>query len=227
MPDATKDLGLAKGSTILEFEPGLGGASRAIARETGATVKAYALGCALAARAGEVATQTSHAAALTFETLDPSAPAFGEAAFDNALAVHGLTDAPSLEPLLTAVHGALKPKGKLIVAQIVGNSATAKDAAHVAIGASRAAPASLVTADALKDALTKAGFAVASTQSSKAALRARLAQTWAHLAERLRRDEVDARYGAMILAECTHWVRIDALLAQGTLDYFVIAAERG
>jgi cyclopropane fatty-acyl-phospholipid synthase-like methyltransferase len=226
LPDAIKALGLTKGSTLLELEPGLGGASRTIARETGATIKAYALDGPLAERAAELAAQTSHAAALAFDTLDPSSPAFGEAAFDHAIASHGLTDVPSLEPVFKAVHGALKPKGKFIVAQIVGDPATAKDASLVAIGASRAAPVGLVTADTLKDALTKAGFKVASPQSCKAAFRARLAQTWAHLAERLRRDDVDARYGAMILAECTHWVRIDALLAQGTLDLVVVTAER-
>jgi cyclopropane fatty-acyl-phospholipid synthase-like methyltransferase len=221
-----KDLDLKSKTSLLELEPGLGGSTRAIVRATAAWVTAFASDAGLAARAAELSAQSGFAKKASVQPLDVAQPGFRKASFDHALAAHGLMDIEPLEDILKAVKIALKPKGKLVVAQfVVQGEATADDALAV-LGPSRAAPASLRTADDLSLALGKAGFSIAESRSSAAAMRSVIVQAWARLAERLRNDDIDPRYGQMVLAECVRWVRVDAMMESGALDHVTISAER-
>lgn len=221
-----RDLQLSPAINLLELEPGLGGSTRAVAGEYGAYVAAFECRPGLAEQAMDLSMASGFAKKAAIKAFDPKAPGLGKGLYDHAFAKDGMLDVGEVDELLRSVQRALKPKGQFIVARFmsVGDGPIHPDLA--VLTKSRSVPAWLCNKVQMVHALGKAGFSITHADDTGAAIRSGIARSWAAFAEDLKTRGIAPRQGAKVLSECAQWVRISAMIEEGTLEHVTIRAKR-
>ena len=115
-----KPLGLSAAGSLLFIGAGPGGAPRAITTELGVWVTGYESNPHLVAVANERSTRAGLGRRAQVEPWDPFAPQFPSHYYHHAIAFEPLHGGPP-ERLLAAVAGALKPAGKFVLVELVGD----------------------------------------------------------------------------------------------------------
>jgi SAM-dependent methyltransferase len=223
---SVKALKLSSSVSLLELEPGLGGSTRAIAKESGCWVTGVESNEMLAIEAQDLSKRAGFAKKAEIRPFDPASPGFKAKAYDHCFAKDGLLDVADKPSLYAAVHKALKKGGQFVFSEFVGRKDANVEEAIVALGKSHAAPRGLWTKDDLLAALGKAGFTVKHAETTSPVIEREVVRAWLAMSETLRTEPLPANKAAMIVNECTRWVRISALLREGVLEHLSVRAER-
>lgn len=221
-----RELQLSAEVSLLELEPGLGGSTRAIAREYGAYVTAFESSPSLAAQAMDLSNKSGFVKKAEIQPFDPHAPNFKKTHYDHAFVKDGMVDIADIDDLLRAIQKALRPKGQFIISQFLKIGDAPIDTDHAVLAKPGSAPVGLRNKDQMVYFLGKAGFSITNADVTSATIRSEIARSWAAFAETLKTQSIDSRYGAKVLAECAQWVRVSAMLEDGTLEHVTIRAKR-
>lgn len=221
-----RDLSLSPAVWLLELEPGIGGSTRTIVRETGAYVTAFESSPSLAEQAAALSSKAGLAKKAEIKPFNPRSPDFSKARYDHAYAKDGLIELASIDGLLKAVQRALKPKGRFFLSQFMRIGDNKPDADLAIVTKSRTAPAGLRTRAQMAYSLGKAGFSIKSADTTNGTMQSEMVRAWSVMADFVKCNPIDVRQGAMILAECERWVRVSAALDAGTLEHVTFQANR-
>lgn len=204
-------LGLAGNARLLLLGSGLGGPARALAAATGSFVLGYEADPGLRALAAAHATSGLETR-VEYAAWDPQQPAFPARVAHHALAMEPLRGlAP--EPLLVALAAGLKPRGHLVMAELVAGPKP-PDTALAAWCAMEGRPVAIPGEAQLTRAMERLGFAVRAVEdvSERHVVRVRRRS---HAALRsLDADRPDAVIARALLAEGERW-RLRLSLIEG------------
>jgi SAM-dependent methyltransferase len=157
---ATKELAaalpLAPGSHVLDVGSGLGGPARFLAAATGCRVTGVDLSAAFVEVATMLAERAGLADRVAYREADALALPFPEASFDHAWTQHVAMNIANRARLYGEIHRVLKPGGRLAIYDVVKGEGG--DLIFPVPWARVPEISFLVTPDAMRAALTAAGF---------------------------------------------------------------------
>ncbi len=204
-------LGLSANTRLLLLRSGLGGPARALALATGCTVLALEADPALRALAA-AHPATGLEARVEHAGWDPTAPDLPARAAHHVLAMEPLRGLPP-EPLLASLAGAVKPRGHLVLVELVAGTA-APDGAFEAWWTLEERGPLLPGEAQLTRAMGRLGFAVREVEDVSerhATLVTRRSQAALRSLDQERPDAAGAR---VLLTEAERW-RLRLSLLEG------------
>jgi SAM-dependent methyltransferase len=215
-----KPLHLARGSNLVEFGAGLGGATRFIARETGAWV----VGLERAPELVTLGMAGSEGAGLGKQApvrlYNPDELALTPGAFDAALGRFVTWELAEREKFLRAAGQGLAPGGRLLLIELVQREpGAALELWRESVGAPP-----LWSREQYGDCLRGAGFGVRFVIDVSAPHRALIRDGWRRLAQRIEGLPTDVL--AEIAEEARRWHLQAAALDEGSLAVGAIFAVR-
>jgi SAM-dependent methyltransferase len=217
--DLAAPFGLSRATSVLLLGAGLGGAARALVEATDTWVTGFEADPALIAVAtlrlkscgGQVARRAM------VMSWDPAAPSFKSRGFNHAMLFDVLAGQPP-RTLLTAVAGALKPAGHLLMLQLVADkrlNAADTDLADWA-RAERRAPL-VPTVEEISKILKALGFVARAPEDVSQHHAQLVIAGWSSLVPALHGASPGPAQGAAIIAEAERWMRRLRLIESGRL----------
>lgn len=216
-----KPLHLRRGSNLVEFAAGLGGATRFIARETGAWVVGLERSSELAALGMAASEAVGLGKQAAIRPYNPGELALAPGAFDAALGRFATWELAERERFLRAAGQGLAAGGRLLLVDLVQREpGRALELWRESVGN----PPPLWTREQYSDCLRGAGFGVHFAIDVTPPHRALIRDGWRRLAKRIEGLAADVLAG--IAEEARRWHLQAAALDEGSLGVGAIFAVR-
>ncbi len=224
--DLARALGLADGATAMDLGCGLGGGTRAMAREFGAWMEGYELSLDLA-RAGDAASRAANMERKApIGLLDVVDGSFKPKRYDGAVVRNVFSLVSEKPKLLTRIRHGLKPDARLVIADWVVSQDDAMGEALEAYRLGEATAPRLSTIDRFVAQLAEAGFHVEAGGDITGAFRNVVLEGWARIDGIVAHGELAAAEGKALMDEAQLWSRRIAAMASGELRFARLLAVR-
>ncbi len=224
--EMARPLALEPGATAADLGCGLGGGTRAIAREYGAWMEGYDLSLDLAKAGDAMSKAADMERKAPVGLLDVVNGSFRPKRYDGVL-VRAVFSSISEKPtLLTRLAHGMKPGAKIAV---VDWAVSREDAMGEALEAYRLGEATaprLSTIEQFKAQIEAAGFAIRVADDFTDTFRAAVLEGWSRIDGLVERGSLAPAEGQALMAEAQLWARRLAALAAGELRVGRFLAER-
>lgn len=213
-----KPLGLSQTHSVLNLGAGLGGVTRALAAHSGAWITGYETDPDLAAAAQALSEKHKVEKKAEVRHLDPAKPQIRAGYYHHALALEALWRLPDKAPVLGALVAGVKPKGQVVLTDLVlGPPSPAAERAFAAWAQLEAAPPCLTGEKALGTLLGKEGLDIRICEDITARHISQTVAAWSAFVEELKRDRPSRPFATQVVAEAERCLRRIELLRAGRM----------
>lgn len=221
-----REMGLPTGAVAMDLGCGLGGGTRAMARELELWMEGYDLSIDLA-RAGDGSSRAANMERKApIGLLDVVDGSFKPKRYDGAVVRNVFSLVSEKPKLLTRIRHGMKPGGRLVIADwaISHDDAMGPDLEAYRLG--EATAPRLSTIERFVAQLAEAGFEVQAKSDITDAFRAAVLEGWARIDGIVARGQLVPAEGQALVDEAQLWSRRIAALAGGELRFAKLVAAR-
>ncbi len=221
-----QEMALSNGAVAMDLGCGLGGGTRAMARDLDIWMEGYDLSLDLA-RAGDAASRAANMERKApIGLLDVVDGSFKPKRYEGVV-VRGVFSLVSEKPkLLTRIRHGMKPGARLIIADWAVSNDEAMGPALEAYRLGEATAPRLSTLERLGTQLAEAGFEVKARDDITTDFRAVVLEGWSRIDAIIARGQLAPAEGAALVEEAQLWSRRIAAMAGGELRFVKLAAVR-
>jgi SAM-dependent methyltransferase len=209
-------LGLDEKNSVIDLGPGLGGSTRAIAGETGASVTGFETDPELVEAGRELSVKAGMAKKAPVVAYKPPLIDASDGSADAVISKEALYAMPEKEVLFEEMYRVLKPLGQVLFTDYVVPEGHASPALEQWLAAEPPTP-SPWCAERTVARLRDLGFEVRIAEDMTAVLKGLVLDGWKNLATSLTAGAVPNETGRAIVEEAELWVRRLALFDTGDL----------
>ncbi len=224
--ELARALRLADGATAMDLGCGLGGGTRAMAREFGAWMEGYDLSLDLAKAGNAASRDAGMERKAPIGLLDVVDGSFKPKRYDGAVVRNVFSLVSEKPKLLARIRHGLKPDGRLVVADWTVSHEDAMGPALEAYRLGEATAPRLSTLERFVAQLAEAGFHVHASEDATDAFRAIVLEGWARIDAIVARGDLAPAEGKALMEEARLWSRRIAALASGELRFARLLAVR-
>jgi len=212
-----KPLGLNPKMSVVDLNPGLGGTTRVIAKETGAWITAFEVDPDLAAAGQALSVKAGMAKKAEIRSFTPPRTELRPGSMDAVFAKESLNQIEDRKTLFRELYTVLKPQGQVLFTDYV-LSKDGESSAKLGEWLARERPTpTLWTADKTAKTLREAGYDVRVNEDISAKLRQLVVAGWARYIGTLKPGAVDPAFGEAVIHEIELWSRRLSLIDSGEI----------
>jgi cyclopropane fatty-acyl-phospholipid synthase-like methyltransferase len=213
-----KPLGLNETHSVLNLGAGLGGATRALAADSGAWVTGYEIDPDLAEAAQALSEKHKLEKKAEIRHLDLGDPRIRKGYYHHALALEALWRIPDKAPVLSALIAGVKPQGQVVLTDLtLGTPSPSAQRAFNAWAQLEGVAPCLIGEKGLTALLAKEGLDIRICEDITARHIQQTTSAWASFVEELKRDRPARPFATQVVAEAERCLRRLDLMRAGRL----------
>lgn len=223
-----KPMALTHNSTALDFSAGLGGGARRAARDLGAWLIGMELDPDLAARGMELSSRQRMERKAPVEAYEQDTFELPVGKFDGVLAREVIHTHRNKQRSLDILCKSIKPRGHLILTDLVLATETASDNRAVKAWMSRLPEQHFFwTANNYKRALSDRKMDIRVFQDDTETYRAMILEGWQRLVGTLKKEDLNRNFVDELMHEAEYWLLLVRAIEFGAVQYLRAHAMKG
>jgi len=227
--DLSKPMGLDSSKTLLDLCAGQGGGTRRIAKEFQLWVEGMESDPVLAEKANELSAKHGMDKKAPVAHFDPDSIALREGRYDGILMRESMFKINNKQHMLNSMFKALKPRGHLIITDLVYKQENSEE--HKTVEAWRKAYAPLEpklwTMADYKKAVLDLSMDLHIHDEQTDEYNQMVLSGWAHFVEGLKKEELNRQFVSLMMEEAQYWLRLTRAFDAGEILFMRIHATRG
>jgi SAM-dependent methyltransferase len=214
----SKPLGLNQTHSVLNLGAGLGGATRALAVQSGAWITGYETDPDLALAAQALSEKHKVEKKAEIRHLDLSNPQIRKGYYHHALALEALWRIPDKAPVIAALVGGVKPQGQVVLTDLaLGAPSPSAERAFNAWAQLEGVTPCLTGEKAIATLLAKEGLDIRICEEITPRHISQTVAAWRSFVEELKRDRPSRPFALQVVAEAERCLRRLELMRAGRL----------